>query len=222
MSDQKDKFSIEEISFFNKIDMFSSLFKSGAKAAEALGISEGTFNSYKYRLRHPKLANVAKLSSQIDEYLNQENHNIITKTSKKDSKIVIESSCISVPVFGEVGAGMALELWEQEPIEFITIMPEYNKPELRVFRVAGDSMQPTIKKGAYVGVTPLNDIMLKEGQIYLCYCPPFGCVVKRIKPAPNNTIVLLSDNPTYDPIPVSLDEYQKVVVGEVCWVMQMV
>ena len=222
MTTKKDEFSTEEIAFFRKVDAFAALFKSGAKAAEALGLSEGTFNSYKYRLRHPKLANVEKLTAIIDQYLDTDDETKSAPTDSGDSKEASEYFGIRVPVVAEVGAGMPLEVWEQEPIDYISIMPEYMKPDLRVFKVSGDSMAPTIKKGAYVGVTPLQDIFLKEGQIYLCYNPPFGVVVKRVRPAAGNSILLLSDNPAYEPVSVSLDEYQKVVLGEVRWVMQSV
>lgn len=223
MATKKDTFSTEEIAFFTKVDAFSAKFRSGAKAAEALGLSEGTFNSYKYRLRHPKLANVGRLVAIMDDYLESSPGVAITDVQRdKTPHVITESSCVRVPVMAEVGAGVPLEVWEQEPIEYISIMPEYMKADLRVFRVSGDSMAPTIKRGAYVGVTPLQDVMLKEGQIYLCYNPPFGCVVKRVRPAANNSILLLSDNPEYEPVQVSLDEYQRVVLGEVRWVMQSV
>ena len=129
---------------------------------------------------------------------------------------------VRVPVMGEVGAGMAVELWEQEPVDYISIMPEYIKEDLRVFRVTGDSMAPTIKRGAYVGVTPISNFQLTEGQIYLCYQPPFGLLVKRVRPASTHSVMLLSDNPDYQPIEIELGECEKIVLGEVRWVMQKV
>lgn len=196
------------------------------RLSELSGISYATLYHWRAKECAPSLDNIRPLLPYLENFrlepIESEKQIIKDTTSNPVIKVLDESNSVTVPVMGEVGAGNPVDPWNVEPIDSISIMPEYVKPNMKVFKVTGDSMQPTIKKGAYVGVTPVQDFFLKEGQIYLCYQPPFGMVVKRVRPAPHNTVMLLSDNPEYEPIPVSLDEYSKVVLGEVRWVLQSV
>ena len=126
----------------------------------------------------------------------------------------------SVPVYGDTGAGDAMEFFPGTPETFIRVLPQYNFPGVAAFRVDGDSMEPTILKGAYVGVVPFAG-EITEGGVYLVYMPPFGRVIKRIRMGADGTIVLHSDNSSYSPIPLPYEGYDKVVLGRVVWIWQL-
>lgn len=126
----------------------------------------------------------------------------------------------SVPVVLQVGAGNPVDdLW-QEPVErTIPVLPQYYRADLRAFEVVGDSMEPTIRRGAIVGVVPYDGI-LQEGGVYLCRVPAFGLVVKRVQPNGTHGVNLISDNAAYEPCVIDAAEYDHIIVGKVLWCWQ--
>ncbi len=129
------------------------------------------------------------------------------------------SSLPTVPVFGSTGAGEPCEFWSQTPEREIEVLPQYAKPGCIALRVDGDSMEPTINKGAYVGIVPLNG-PVAEGGIYLVNVAPFGRLIKRVRAGQGESIELVSDNRKYPPKTVPLEQYESVIVGKVAWVWQ--
>lgn len=126
----------------------------------------------------------------------------------------------TVPVYGVTGAGTAAELFSGTPETLIQVLPQYNLPGVVALCVDGDSMEPTIKRGSYVGVVPFTGD-ISEGGIYLVHMPPFGRVIKRIRMGAGGAIELHSDNEVYKPIPLSYDGYEKVILGKVAWIWQL-
>lgn len=124
-----------------------------------------------------------------------------------------------IPVFGTAGAGDPQEFWSMEPEREIEVLPHYARKGMVAVRVDGDSMEPTIQKGAYVGIAPL-DGPLTEGRIYLVNIAPFGRLVKRVRAGQGGSIELVSDNPKYPATTVPLEQYDSVVIGRVAWVWQ--
>ena len=125
----------------------------------------------------------------------------------------------TVPVFGSTGAGEPQEFWTQEPEREIEVLPQYAKPGMVALKVDGDSMEPTILRGSYVGIAPLNG-GISEGGIYLVHVPPFGRVIKRIRMGEGESIELVSDNRKYPPKHIPLEQYSSIVIGRVAWVWQ--
>ena len=126
-----------------------------------------------------------------------------------------------IPVFEEAGAGLPAEFFSTAPENMIPVLPQYNLPDVRAVKVTGDSMEPTILKGAYVGVIPLDD-ELEDGGIYLVQRPPFGLVVKRVMQDEDGNIILHSDNPRWKPQKVSNEGYDNIIIGKVVWTWQLV
>ena len=125
-----------------------------------------------------------------------------------------------VPVLGTAGAGAPQEFWSTEPETVIEVLPQYARPRMVGLKIDGDSMEPTIQRGACVGVVPLEGD-IEEGGVYLVHVPPFGRVVKRIRMGDEGAIELYSDNPKYPPRRLPLEQYEQVVIGKVVWVWQM-
>ncbi len=125
-----------------------------------------------------------------------------------------------IPVFGFTGAGNTVELVENEPIAYISILPQYNLMNMYPLKVSGDSMHPTIPKDSYVGITPYNGI-LQEGGVYLFETRHMGRTIKRIKINKSGILSLYSDNPEYDAIPLSSMLSEGEIIGRVMWVLRM-
>lgn len=57
-----------------------------------------------------------------------------------------------IDMHAEAEAGPASSLWEPKPIAEVCIPPEYSKLGVFGLRFSGDSMDPLIKRGAFMGV----------------------------------------------------------------------
>lgn len=140
--------------------------------------------------------------------------------SNAPTEMVEGEALPTVPVYGTAGAGAATELFTGEPETLIQVLPQYNLPDVAAFCVDGDSMEPTIMKGSYVGVVPFSG-NISEGGIYLVNMPPFGRVIKRIRMGASGSIELHSDNKVYQPIPLPFEGYEEIVKGKVVWIWQL-
>lgn len=125
-----------------------------------------------------------------------------------------------IPIVGEAGAGTPAEFFTCTPESWLPVLPLYFLPDVRAFEIIGDSMEPTIMKGSYVGVVPFTG-RLTEGGIYLVDDHDFGLIVKRIRKDRSGTIMLFSDNPKWEPIPMPYEGYDHIIAGEVRWVWQL-
>ncbi len=125
-----------------------------------------------------------------------------------------------IPVYGLTGAGGEVELIENEPIAFISILPQYNYSDMFSLKVDGDSMSPTIPKGAYVGVIPHSG-NIQEGGVYLVERPYLGRMIKRIKINSSGGLALFSDNPKYEPIPLDDTMLGSEIKGKIMWILCM-
>ena len=125
-----------------------------------------------------------------------------------------------IPVFSHAGAGSPSEFFSGTPEVTIPVLPQYFLPDIAAIKVTGDSMEPTISKGAYVGVVPLGEDLI-EGGIYLVSRPPVGVLVKRVRLGKEGNILLYSDNPRYEPQELPFEGYEDVIIGKVVWVWQL-
>lgn len=96
------------------------------------------------------------------------------------------------------------------------VSPEH----IKILKVVGDSMEPTISNGDFVWVD-VSCISPTSDGIYL-FCIGDRLVVKRVQINPfDNSLEILSDNPRYKPIQAS--NYQTVsVVGRVISFTKMI
>lgn len=125
---------------------------------------------------------------------------------------------ITVPVMAIAGAGPGQFAYSLEPIEHIPILREFIHPLLFVCKIEGDSMEPTIMSGAYVGAIPPD--RLSEGKMYIFYDEVLGAMVKRLYYDGPGKLMLVSDNKATPPVPLDARGYENVIVGEVLWVWQ--
>lgn len=186
------------------------------KVSEMTGIPASTLNGIVNGKVNPSYKNYAILKSAIED---GEAAAIKRLGANSPVETVEGSGLPTVPVFGCTGAGEPCEFWTQEPERRIEVLPQYARPGCIALRVDGDSMEPTIQKGAYVGVVPL-DGTISEGGVYLVNVAPFGRLIKRIRMGEAGAIELISDNRNYPPRSFPMEQYESVVVGKVVWVWQ--
>lgn len=137
------------------------------------------------------------------------------------TELVNASEQTRIPVIGATGAGNDVELFSAVPDFWIQVLPQYAHPGVVGLVVEGDSMEPTIFKGAIVGIIQF-DGSLNPGGIYLIHRPPWGRTIKRVKEGENGQIVLYSDNPQYPPYSVPYEGYEQIIIGKVAWIWQTV
>ena len=128
---------------------------------------------------------------------------------------------VEVPVHGLAQAGYyGSEIFELEPTQFVPILEGYIRPGLRAFEVDGKSMEPTIRKGAFIGVVPFHGDFT-EGEMYLIRRPHFGLLVKRVFMG-LDSMILKSDNRDFDPLELPYEGYEAdtIIMGRVVWILQ--
>ena len=89
-----------------------------------------------------------------------------------------------------------------------------NPNNIKMLRVQGDSMQPTINEGDFVWVDISNNFVGSDG-IYLIRMAT-GLAVKRLQAGLSN-VVIKSDNPTYSDITAEVGELK--IIGKVVHIL---
>ena len=168
---------------------------------------------------------VAKLLDYLEINLKEKNLPVPTMRrmgaySPMDS--VQGESLIEIPVYDIAGAVPEFCLEEAEPLINLPILNSYYQKGLFAVKVEGDSMEPLIKNGAYIGVMPLDGSKLIEGAIYLVNNPGFGLVVKQVYSGEDNELVLRSVNPHVKEKTIPLAGFERVIAGKVVWIWQEV
>jgi len=204
------------IPFGERVKEYALACGGQKKVSEMTGIPPSTLNGIIKGKVNPSLKNYKILKEAIE---GGEEAAIKRLGANSPVEKVAGNGLPTVPVFGSTGAGEPCEFWSQEPERQIEVLPQYAKPGCIALRVDGDSMEPTIQKGAYVGVVPLNGA-ISEGGVYLVNMAPFGRLIKRIRMGEAGSIELISDNRNYPPRSLPLEQYESVVVGKVVWVWQ--
>lgn len=135
----------------------------------------------------------------------------------------------AIPVINtQVAAGWATNA--QNPSYFSKLpavtmpMPEYKQGDWALIQVRGDSMEPTIHRGQWLMCRRLYDYAeIKDNNLYVVLLTD-GPVVKRVlnRVKKRGTLVLQSDNPSYDLVEVSFTEdVLQVWVVQMAWVFDL-
>ena len=190
----------------------------GQKKFETLtGVKQQTLSGILSRKVQPSFKNLAAIMDAVGEDVF---FPVIKRTGSNSPVERVEGSGLpTVPVFGSTGAGDPQEFWSMAPEREIEVLPQYARPGMVALRVDGDSMEPTIMRGSYVGITPLNG-SVSEGGIYLVSVPIFGRVIKRLHLGDGGSLELISDNRKYPPTRLPVEQYDSIVIGKVAWVWQ--
>ncbi len=209
-------------------DFFKSLNEAVSRAgninrlARLSGLSFQTLSRWVNRECAPNLEGVVALLPFID-WPNRSQSKLppLIKPigGNAPAEPVVGNDLVKIPVMTEAGAGNPVDVFDGEPKQWIEILPKFHKKDMRAVEVVGDSMEPTIQRGAIIGVRPFEGA-LREGGIYLCRLQYFGLVCKRVRANGPRGLRLISDNPAYEPMEIPPEDCEGLIVGEVVWCLQ--
>lgn len=132
---------------------------------------------------------------------------------------------VTFPILAGVAAGFGKGASEIETGEFVqvprSVMRGYNKDELLVFQVQGDSMLPELKDGDKVLV--VRQTSVTSGSVaVICYDDYENGTIKKVQYEPNCDYVdLIPFNPKYDPVRIKGSALEGVrVIGKVIYLFR--
>jgi phage repressor protein C with HTH and peptisase S24 domain len=126
----------------------------------------------------------------------------------------------------EFSAGSGREPWgDEKPVEVLqlpgAVVRDLFRPRGRTVavRVAGDSMEPTIRDGAIAILDTSVTRVDRDGQVYAVRVDG-ALLMKRARWIVGSGVHLSSDNPSVPPVQLSMSETERLtVLGRVCGVL---
>jgi len=192
--------------------------QSQTALAESLGTHQSMISSLENGERLPDIEFVVRFAGLFGvsiDWIVADNMEPISTVAEPQ-----EEYTVTMPVKAMAGAGNPCCIDQLEPIGHITLDKSYDGPNIQVLLIRGNSMEPTIMDGSYVGI----DVTTKEiisGQMYAVFIPHEGIVVKRIWIGPE-LIKISSDNPGAPDHDMLADRinWDTFVQGRVKWTVQ--
>jgi len=176
---------------------------SQSQLAKVIGVSASTISMYEIGKREPDF----ETEEKIADYFN------VSLSSLRGKNEVQRPT--RVPVLGRVAAGIPMDAIE-EIIDYEEI-PEAMSRDGEYFglKIKGDSMEPRIQNGDVVIVRKQSDA--DDGDLVIALVNGNEGMCKRLKKMQSG-IMLLSNNPAYDPYVFSWDDINNLpvtIVGKV-------
>ena len=195
-------------------------FKNLSRLAEEAGVNQPNLNEFmKGNRKSMNLETAWKIFTTLGmEHMNDSSHTTptIRRMGAYSSEFEVKGNdLVTVPIISAVGCGPGqYELVENKTIQ---ILREFVHPGLQVCQFEGDSMEPIIMNGGYVGVIPLERAP-RDGGIYVIYDDVIGLVTKYVYYGGQGKYVLKSENPNSPEIDIGANGYENLIIGEVVWV----
>ncbi len=174
------------------------------------GINKGTLSKYENGKQEPMVSIVKELADVLNvttDYLIgtpflSTNQTVAPESSKSvDSMIDISGM---IPIVGKIPAGYPV--LAQENIEGYMPTMVNNPDEYFYLRVVGVSMiNAGISSGSLVLIH--KQPCAENGEIVACRVNGDEATLKRFKPVDKNTVVLMPENPDFQPIIVSTNDF---------------
>ena len=176
-------------------EIFQKLLdKAGLKVSDvvkATGIRQGVFSDWKagrYTPKNDKIVKIAQFLGVTPEYLYGQVSYPFASTE------VVRTPSIRIPVVGDVAAGYP-HFANEEILDYEEVDHKYiQQGKLYGLRIAGDSMEPEIKKGSIAIVRYQNDA--DNGDVIIVKVNGENATCKRLQKH-DDGIALLSNNPKY-------------------------
>lgn len=171
-----------------------------SKLAEKLGLSRSTIAMYETEGSEPDLAtllSIAKFFNVSIDYLVGSNTPIAMSNVAPSN---LTTSFIKVPVFGEIPAGIPIEMIDTSYIEdYEDISKELLKGDKKAFclKVKGESMMPKFEDGDILVLIQQEDC--KSGDYCAVSINHTECTFKKVIKHPNG-VTLQPLNPTFEPM----------------------
>ena len=179
--------------------------ESQEQLAKILGVSRTSYTKYENGQHDPSMEALDMLA----EHFNVSIDYLLGRQATMDSPTPSVPGSKWIPVLGAVAAGV--------PIEAIEDIEDYEEisPEMAAsgdyfaLRIKGDSMEPRIHTGDVVIVR--RQCNCETGEIAVVLVNGDEATVKRIKKRPEG-LMLIPNNPAYEPMFYSAEEVQKLPV----------
>ena len=127
---------------------------------------------------------------------------------------------VRISVFAMDRTDPATGRWLREKLETIPLIEALARPALIVVKMDNASMEPAIRRNAYIGLDS-DDTRLRSGEIYALDLPGEGLVIRRVvRNLERKRLLLLADNPTHHELDLPLDDPGIVPVGKAVWIIQ--
>lgn len=171
-----------------------------SKLAEKLGLSRSTIAMYETEGSEPDLAtllSIAKFFNVSVDYLVGSNA-LIAMSNITPANLT--TSFVKVPVFGEIPAGIPIEMIDTSYIEdYEDISTELLKGDKKAFclKVRGESMMPKFEDGDILVLLQQEDC--KSGDYCAVSINHTECTFKKVIKHPNG-VTLQPLNPTFEPM----------------------
>lgn len=124
-------------------------------------------------------------------------------------------------VYAMHSSSMSSEPHEPEGIGKLAIPQSFFKSGVQVFKVETTSMEPLIRKGAYVGIDTFQKNIV-SGEIYAVHVPFEGISLKRIfLDGEKKCLVLKAENQLHPDQLLPLEKHADRIVGSIAWGMQL-
>lgn len=214
-----------EMKELEELASYVNMFYRGnqSEAAAALGLKPSTLNKWlscdrtpSYRLLKPVLE---KVRSEISENAKTGQvhwlapHAVNPPTQEK---------LTTIGIYEVAGAGPGWDIAQYTPICIISIPPAFAHKADFAFIVKGESMHPTIKDGAIIGVK--RDVDFVNNEVYAIQVPYEGLSIKRVFiDYKSEEYVIRSDNPDkekYGDIKISMPTAPDLIIGKAVWLWQ--
>lgn len=198
---------------------------SQEKASQALGISKPTFWRWINLKARPKIETLIPVFEALDLTIVSTPPTIQRMGANAPVETIDDSKEVqTIDVHILAGAGKPWELCESEPIFSVDVPLAYLKKSDYSAVIDGDSMYPTIKNNAVVGIK--QNVEFKSNEIYLTRLPYHGVMVKRVSiDLERKKYIIKSDNQdkeNYPNIEIDIEEAENLIEGKVVWVWQNV
>jgi repressor LexA len=170
--------------------------------ANKVGVAKSTQSRYENGQREFPINDIGKyaeaLGTTVQYLLGIEN---IEKISEKDS--------VRIPILGEIACGEPI--FVQENFEGYIVEPKESLPpgDLYYVKAKGDSMEPTIPNGSKVMIRKQSDVESNEIAAVLVNGDT-EVTLKRVRKQ-NDSVILMPDNPKYNPIIVNEHNPAKII-----------
>ena len=137
------------------------------------------------------------------------------------SKKTIIPECIKLPYFKEVSAaaGSGALVYDENTVEYMsipsTLIKITHSNDVSIINAVGDSMYPLIDNNDFIIIDLSQKQFLTEG-IYVIHIDD-TLLVKKLQKIPNG-VILVSENPQYKPIELTIDNFTSdnvAIIGKV-------
>jgi len=200
--------------------------------ADKIGVNRAMIGSYEEGRAVPKLPALQILSHYFNVSIDSlVNIDLSTESSSAGETQNIDSAGKNLRILTTLVDRNDKELITLVPVkasagyakgysdpDYVEILPKFSLPftELsrertyRAFQISGNSMEP-IPSGAYIICEYLQNWSdVKSGKTYIVVTKDDGVVYKRLYNNDNDTLLLKSDNPEYNPYTIPLNSISEI------------